>query len=475
MANIATLSVSVVAKTGAFLSGTEKVIKRVNRMERQFKSMIGTTGRLAGAFVALAGVGGMGALLKTSIATVDSLAKTADKLGITTQALTSLRHAAELSGVASNTLDMALQRMVRRVSEAAHGFGEAKGALAELGIDAQRLAQMTPDQQMRTLADAFGLVEAQADKVRLAMKLFDSEGVALVNTLALGRSGLDQVTGSINRLGGAIDRNGAAKVEMFNDAMSTFQLSVKLASDRIVVKLAPAMERAANVMVGMSLQAEVIIAKVVSFAKGVGELVAAWVFFTRIVPKVVSGLKLVGAAAAAAINVATLGGGQLIKVILKIVGSIAAMAAAWWGANEVFDAALEDAQKAFDEFENAGKAARNLEKDLEVPTKAFENMKWAAADVVKQTKKIGDVTQKVTQEVKTSPISPIANQPRFSGAVAAGSQEAIRLIAQNRSRGDNLQRELLGEAISQTKLLELIGRKVSGGNSTITNSTVVNF
>lgn len=474
MANIATLSVSVVAKTGAFLSGTEKVIKRVNRMERQFKSMIGTTGRLAGAFVALAGVGGMGALLKTSIATVDSLAKTADKLGITTQALTSLRHAAELSGVASNTLDMALQRMVRRVSEAAHGFGEAKGALAELGIDAQRLAQMTPDQQMRTLADAFGLVEAQADKVRLAMKLFDSEGVALVNTLALGRSGLDQVTGSINRLGGAIDRNGAAKVEMFNDAMSTFQLSVKLASDRIAVQLAPAMEYAANVMIGMSLSLEQIVAKVYNFAKGVGELLAAWLFFTRAVPTIIKVVQSLGAGIAIAIETATLGAASIIKLILKGVAYLSAMLVAWWGVNEAIDSVIQDAQKAVDEFEEIGRKARNLEKDLEVPTKAFENMKWAAADVVKQTKKIGDVTQKVTQEVKTSPISPIANQPRFSGAVAAGSQEAIRLIAQNRSRGDNLQRELLGEAISQTKLLELIGRKIGGGGS-ITNNTVVAF
>ena len=80
------------------------------------------------AVVALAGAGGMGALVKSSLDAVDALAKTSQKLGITTEALAGLRHAAELTGVKTQTLDMAIQRMTRRVAEAAAGTGEAKAA-----------------------------------------------------------------------------------------------------------------------------------------------------------------------------------------------------------------------------------------------------------------------------------------------------------------------------------------------------------
>ena len=81
---------------------------------------------------------------------------------------------------------MAMQRFTRRAAEAAQGTGEAKGAIRELGLDAQKLQKLPLDDQMKVLADAFGNVQNESDKLRIAFKLFDSEGAALVNTLALG-------------------------------------------------------------------------------------------------------------------------------------------------------------------------------------------------------------------------------------------------------------------------------------------------
>jgi hypothetical protein len=50
------------------------------------------------------------------------------------EALQELRFAAKASGVEQQTLDMALQRFTRRAAEAAQGTGEAKDALAQMGI-----------------------------------------------------------------------------------------------------------------------------------------------------------------------------------------------------------------------------------------------------------------------------------------------------------------------------------------------------
>lgn len=199
-------------------------ITATDKTAAAFKSVTASAGRLAasaakiGVAFATAGVAAAAALTKMSMANIDNLAKTADKIGITTQALGGLRHAAELTGVSAGTMDMAMQRLTRRVSEAANGTGEAKDALIELGINAEILEQLPLDKQMEVIADRMKGVEKQSDKVRLAMKLFDSEGVAVVNTLAGGSAGLKVMAKEAETLGITIGRVDAAKIEMANDA-----------------------------------------------------------------------------------------------------------------------------------------------------------------------------------------------------------------------------------------------------------------
>lgn len=166
---------------------------------------------------------------------IDSLAKTADKLGVTTEALQTLRYQGELTGVSIDTTDMALQRMTRRVAEAAQGTGEAKDAIAELGLEASSLANMSPDQQFYAIADAMKDIENQGDRVRLAMKLFDSEGVALVNTLV---SDLDAAEAKFASLGATITREQAAIVESYNDTKTNLEYLFGAFGEKMTVYLA---------------------------------------------------------------------------------------------------------------------------------------------------------------------------------------------------------------------------------------------
>jgi hypothetical protein len=89
---------------------------------------------LGGALIGAATVGGLGALIDRSISAADAIGKTADKIGVGVEALQELRFAAKASGIEQQTLDMALQRFTRRAAEAAQGTGEAKDALAQMGI-----------------------------------------------------------------------------------------------------------------------------------------------------------------------------------------------------------------------------------------------------------------------------------------------------------------------------------------------------
>ncbi len=146
-------------------------ISAVDKTKRALNSITGGLGKVTGALLSMkgaiagaVGVGGFGALIKASLTAGDQLAKTSDKLGITTEALVGLRHAAEMTaGVTGKTLDTALQRMTRRVSEAAVGTGAAVKALDELGLSAAAMARQSPDQQFRQIADAMQGVASQGE------------------------------------------------------------------------------------------------------------------------------------------------------------------------------------------------------------------------------------------------------------------------------------------------------------------------
>ena len=224
------------------------VIKAVDKTKKSFRAV--TMGlnaikkvafSMQSALVAV-GVAGFGYLVKKSMDATDALGKMADKIGIGTAALGGLRHAAELTGVATNTLDMGLQRMVRRVSEAASGSGEAKDALIELGLSAKALNEMSPDEQFRAIADAMEGVAGQGEKVRLAMRLFDTEGVALVNTLKGGSAALIKMEQEAERLGLRMSRGLVRGVESANDSITVLSSYVSTLFHRMVGELAPAIE-----------------------------------------------------------------------------------------------------------------------------------------------------------------------------------------------------------------------------------------
>jgi flagellar hook-basal body complex protein FliE len=189
---------------------------------------------------AVAGAAGIGLLVKSSLQSIDTLGKTAQKLGVTSQALQKLRYASNLAGVETRTVDMAVQRFTRRLSEAANGTGEAKDALKELGLNAKELAKQPLDKQMLKLADAFDGVQSSGDKVRLAFKLFDSEGVAFVNTLEGGSAALQQMFQDAEGLGFILSSSSVKGVEEANDAMMKLGVMFKGVADQITAGLAPA-------------------------------------------------------------------------------------------------------------------------------------------------------------------------------------------------------------------------------------------
>jgi len=197
---------------------------------------------------AVAGAAGIGLLVKSSLQSIDTLGKTAQKLGVTSQALQKLRYASNLAGVETRTVDMAVQRFTRRLSEAANGTGEAKDALKELGLNAKELAKQPLDKQMLALADAFENVDDAGTQVRLGFKLFDSEAVGMINTLKGGSAALQQMFQEAEGLGFILSSSAVKGVEEANDAMMKLGTMFGGVRDQLTAALAPALRELVDLM-----------------------------------------------------------------------------------------------------------------------------------------------------------------------------------------------------------------------------------
>ena len=228
MAVIGEIAVQFVAHANKYFKTTKKVRKDTTKTAKAFKAL-----RLA----ALAASAAFANEMRKSLSRLDEVAKVSRKLGIASEEFMALAHAARISGISQNTFAMAMQRMTRRVAEAAKGMGEAQGALKALRIDAEALAAMTPDQQFRKLAEAFQDVEGSSEQLRLAFKLFDSEGTAMLEMLRLSTEQLTELEHAAKRLGMTFSEGELAAIETFNDTLTTMQGAIEGLAGRSMVMM----------------------------------------------------------------------------------------------------------------------------------------------------------------------------------------------------------------------------------------------
>jgi len=211
--------------------------KKLSRTSRHFDMMGAAARRLLPALAALASVNAV----RGMVADLDNIGKTADRLGLTTDALQELRAAAESAGVSQNTLDMAMQRFGRRVAEARQGTGEARGVLAELGIELTDAAGNARDIEdvLADVADEMSVMADQTDRNRVAMKLFDSEGVAMVNLLREGADSMARMREEARQMGVVIDEDLIRKAEESQSQLDLMGRVIKAELSSAFVELAP--------------------------------------------------------------------------------------------------------------------------------------------------------------------------------------------------------------------------------------------
>jgi hypothetical protein len=219
-----------------------------DRTQKAFQSVqrgLGGLGKAAiglkSALATVIGVGGLLTLTHNAMNAADKIDELSIRLGASTESLSQYQYVAQLTGVSFETLTQGWQTMTRSISEAAMGTGKAKNALLELGLNAQSLKQLAPEKQFELLADAFQGVENHSDKVRLAMKLFGTEGVSLLQTMEGGSGAIQAMRAEADALGLTLDKSTATQMALANDNIDKLKQAFKGLTMQLAIHLGPAL------------------------------------------------------------------------------------------------------------------------------------------------------------------------------------------------------------------------------------------
>lgn len=178
---------------------------------------------------------------------MDRIAKQSRRLGVTTEELISLRHAADQSGVQVEKMEKVLAKLSQ--------VGQTSGdSLKKLGINLNDFEKSSVNERLNLMADAFQDVVDPSERLRMAVKLFGEEdGVQMITMLENGSEALKAYAADASALGLTVGSDVTSKVEFFNDRLDDTMKSVTAVGRVFFSELAPFF---ATVMEGISVFAK---------------------------------------------------------------------------------------------------------------------------------------------------------------------------------------------------------------------------
>lgn len=207
------------------LSAKDEFSRVFNQMENKSAALSTALGKIGFVSVTTAAVAAATAVTKMVMATADAgdqFHELSQRTGISVEALSGLKYAAELSGSSIEGVATGLKFLGKNMAEATGGAGEVSAAFKSLGvnvIDSTGKLRPTNDVLLE-LSDKFRSMEDGSNKVAVAMKIFGRSAIEIIPLLNEGSAGISKMTAEAERMGLTFTTEGAAAADEFNDNLT---------------------------------------------------------------------------------------------------------------------------------------------------------------------------------------------------------------------------------------------------------------
>lgn len=178
----------------------------------------------------LAGAGGLGLAIRRAVDFADEIGKTADQIGISTDALQEWRFAADLAGVSQERLDRGFETFAQRLGEAQAGTGTLLTFLNRMPDSFRQavLAADSVDEAIDLIIRQMASLERQQDRAALSAAAFGrGVGGEMANLVREGADAIDEVRESARRMGIVIDEDLIRTSEEAKDQMTILSTVIR--------------------------------------------------------------------------------------------------------------------------------------------------------------------------------------------------------------------------------------------------------
>jgi hypothetical protein len=183
--------------------------------------------------------------IKGAADAADEMGKAAQKIGIGTEALSGIKHAADLAGVGFQELQTGLVRLSKAIAESLENpTSDAGRAFDAMGISLKTASGeiKTTDVILSELAGKFAQYKDGANKTALAVQLFGRAGANMIPLLNAGADGMSSAAEEARKLGLIISNDTAKSAEEFNDNISRLKSFISGGFIQILAQIAPIMQ-----------------------------------------------------------------------------------------------------------------------------------------------------------------------------------------------------------------------------------------
>jgi phage-related minor tail protein len=245
------IAINALDKATGPIKSVQRSLDRMKRPIANLQKQMANFRRVAGQFALplIAGVGAATAAITALTFQVtsfgDEIAKTAGRLGLTTDALQEFRFAADQSGIGAQTFDLAFQNMTKKVGDAAMGNKAAIKSFQGLGVSIKDAKGQTKDAEtiFMDTAQAISKIQDPMKRNALTADLFGAKAVRLVNLFAEGKVGIQALREQARELGIVIGKDALDASEDFNDRINELKRSLFGLSANILGDYLPAINK----------------------------------------------------------------------------------------------------------------------------------------------------------------------------------------------------------------------------------------
>ena len=231
------------------INAKDKTKRAFSSLKRGLKGVSKAVFNMKTGLAAVAGVTGLGLLIRNSLQSIDKLGKLSRQVFISTERLGAFRLSAELGGTSLEAFAKGVRTMAVGINDwLVKGTGIAQDAFIQLGITQDDLRATNGDlfAQFELVADALRNMKDGTAKTAAAYKLFGGRNIELLTAIENGTMGMEEQFKMAKRLGLVMSKDVVGTVEQANDSMAMLKLGLVGLTQQFSAALAPAILRVSD-------------------------------------------------------------------------------------------------------------------------------------------------------------------------------------------------------------------------------------